>query len=63
MSAAEMLLKQARGEMVPVEGKSRVQSMAKMGDMGMYYERGQTQRQQFGGQHQIRGRSHDDSAH
>jgi transcription factor STE12 len=66
MSAAEMFLKQARGEMVPVERKSRVQSMVNMGDMGVYYEGGQAQRQQFGGihqQHQMRGRSHDDSAH
>ena len=56
MSATEMLLKQARGEMVPAQRKSRVQSMMKMGDMGMYYEGRQTQRQQFGGihwQHQI----------
>ena len=66
MSAAEMFLKQARGEMVPVERKPRVQSMVNIGDMGMYYEGGQAQRQQFGGihqQHQMRGRSHDDSAH
>ena len=63
MSAAENFLKQARGETVPVERKLRVQSMVNMGDMGIYYERGQTQRQQFGGQHQIRGRSQDGSAH
>lgn len=68
MSAAEMFLKQARGEMVPVERKPRVQSMVNMGDMGVYYEGGgQAQRQQqFGGvhqQHQMRGRSHDDSSH
>ena len=35
MSAAEMFLKQVRRETVPVERKSRVQSMVNMGDMGM----------------------------